>query len=140
VPGTGRRADGLQDGLLVMAPEAHIVGRYRGGAGGAIALARESVHRLLAGRGTMDVILSINDAGAYGALAALEEASVPPSAVIVTDGDAEAIACQHIHDSCPIRLMVTIAGEQIHTTSVNVITGQLAGSILPQGIRSRGRS
>jgi len=91
------------------------------------------VHRWRAGGGTMDVILSIDDARAYSALAALEEASVPPSAVIVIDGDVEAIARQHIRDGYLMRPTVTIAGEQIHTTSVNVIIGQLAGSALPQG-------
>lgn len=129
LPSIVRRADGLEDGLLAIAPEAHIIGRYRGGT---IALARQSVSHLLADGVAIDVILSINDAGAYGAIAALEQAGIAPSAVIVTGVDAEAVALQRIREGYFMRVTVAVAGEQIPAASVNAIVKQLAGGTLPQ--------
>ncbi len=129
LPSIVRRADGLEDGLLAVAPEAHIIGRYRGGT---IALARQSVSRLLADGVAIDVILSINDAGAYGAIAALEQAGIAPSAVIVTGVDAEAVALQHIRQGYFMRATVAVAGERIPAASINAIVKQLAGGTLPQ--------
>ena len=69
------RADGLEAGVLEVAPEAHIVGRYLGATADN---GQQSVSNLIAEGVHFDVILSINDAGSYGAIAAMEAADFDP--------------------------------------------------------------
>ena len=81
-----RRADGLQDGVLEFAPQAHIIGRYLGATQ---ENAQNSVSKLLRDNVSFNVILSINDAGSYGAIQAMEAADIDPSSVIISSVDAE---------------------------------------------------
>ena len=75
LPAIVRRADGLVDGVTEIAPDTNILGRYIGGT-------REngyaSVNQLIEDGVEFNVILSINDAGSYGAIQALEEAGIEP--------------------------------------------------------------
>lgn len=73
------RADGLEEGILSVAQDVEIVGRYLG------AMAengQESVEELIENEVEFDVILSINDAGSYGAIDALEDAGLTPDDVM----------------------------------------------------------
>ncbi|HLU08384.1 MAG TPA: protein kinase, partial [Oceanobacillus sp.] len=93
LPAIVRRADGLVDGVTEVAPNTNIVGRFLGGT-------REngyaSVRRLIADGVDFNIILSINDAGSYGAVQALEEAGIEPDEVYISSVDAEALARQYI--------------------------------------------
>ena len=129
LPAIVTRANGLGDGLLERAPEADIIGRYVGG----IAGHAESSIRTLLERGVhFDVILSINDAGAYGAVAALEAAGIEPDSVIITGVDAEALARRYIREGYYMRASITVGGEETSSTAMNVAVKLLAGATVPQ--------
>ena len=126
------RADGLEAGLLVYAPDAVIVGRHRGGTR---ELAYQSVSRLLADGVAFDVILSINDAGAFGAITALEEAGIGPDAVIITSVDAEAQARRYIRDGYYLRGSIDVGRAQFSEAIANAATDLLAGVTMPEHVR-----
>lgn len=126
------RADGLEAGLLAYAPEAVIVGRHRGGTR---ELAYQSVNRLLADGVAFDVILSINDAGAFGAIAALEEAGIGPDAVIITSVDAEAQARRYIRDGYYLRGSIDVGRTQFSEAIADAATALLAGMAMPEHVR-----
>lgn len=126
------RADGLEAGLLAYAPEAVIVGRYRGGTR---ELGYQSVSQLLADGVAFDVILSINDAGAFGAIEALVEAGIGPDEVLITSVDAEALARRYIRDDYYLRGSVDAGRAQFSTAIANAITELLAGVAMPERVR-----
>ncbi|MBL8132841.1 MAG: protein kinase [Anaerolineae bacterium] len=123
------RADGLEAGLLEYAPDAVIVGRYLGGT-------REdgqrSVERLLEEGVAFDVILSINDAGSYGAITALEAAEIPPEAVIIGSIDAEPLARQYIAEGYYLRASVDVGREEFSRAAVDSLVRLMAGATIPE--------
>ena len=123
------RADGLEAGILEIAPEANIVGRYLGATA---ENGEQSVSRLLTDGVEFDVILSINDAGSYGAISALEKAGVDPSSVIISSIDAESVARQYIRNSYFIRSSIAVARQEFSETSVNALVKLLAGATVPE--------
>ncbi len=123
------RANGLEAGVLATAPEVEIVGRYLG------ALpenGEQSIRALLAEGVAFDAILSINDAGTYGAITALEVANIPPDSVIIASVDAEPLAVRHIRDGYYLRASVEVGREQFSRTAVNAMIKLLAGATVPE--------
>ncbi len=123
------RANGMQDGVLEVAPAARILGRYLGAIRDN---GRESVAELLDQGVDFDVILSINDAGSYGAIDALEDHNVDPSSVIISSVDAEAFARGYIRDNYFMRASVDVGRELFSQTAVDAMVKLLAGSTLSQ--------
>ena len=125
------RAEGLVDGVHEFAPDAVIVAE---GVGGLPELGRETIEDLLAEGVTFDVIVSINDAGAYGAVEALEEAGIAEDEVIIVSIDAEALAQQYIQERKYFRGSETVARQEFSRGFVNTVTRMLAGATLPETI------
>ncbi len=125
------RANGAHDGVLELAPNAEVIGRYLGGTRDN---GYNSVRELIADGVVFDTIVSINDAGAYGAIDAMIEAGIDPSAVIVSSVDAEALAQEYISDSYYMRASVAVSRELSSETIVNVMVKLLAGATLPETI------
>ena len=125
------RADGLEDGILAEAPNAKIIGRYRGATPD---FAYESVSGLIGDGVEFDVIASINDAGSFGAIRAMEEVGIPSDAVVIASIDAEQLARRYIRDGYYIRGSVDVGREQFSRAAVDAITLQLAGGTLPEQI------
>jgi ribose transport system substrate-binding protein len=123
------RADGLEDGLHEFAPEANVIGRYKGGTP---EFGKASVEKLIQDGVTFDVILSINDAGVFGAIDAMEAADIDPGAVIASSVDAEVLAQQYIRDGYFMRGSVTVGREEFSQAAVNAMVKLLAGSTLPE--------
>jgi ABC-type sugar transport system substrate-binding protein len=122
------------DGLLAIAPDAEVVGS---GVGGTRALGYEAVQDALARGLTFDVILSINDAGSYGAIRALEEAGIPPDAVAISSIDAETLALRYIRQGFYFRASVEIGREQFSIAAVNSIIKLLAGASIAETVLVR---
>ena len=78
------------------------------------------------------MILSINDAGSYGAIEAMEAASFDPSSVIISSVDAESVARQYIQDGHFMRASVDVGRELFSQTAVNAMVKLLAGSTVPE--------
>ena len=125
------RANGLEDGLLEAAPDAEIVGRYTGATR---ELGAESVRALLDDGVDFDVILSINDAGAYGAIDALEEAGYSGDEVIIVSVDAEDLARQFIEDQHFMRGSIAVGRTESAAGAVDAMVKLLAGSPVPMDI------
>jgi ribose transport system substrate-binding protein/inositol transport system substrate-binding protein len=129
LPNLVRRAQGLERGLKEQAPRARIVGHARGGTR---EFAEASVGELIARGQSFDVLLSINDAGAIGAIAAIERAGWPPASVVITSVDAEALAREYIAQGRYLRGSVAIDREQFSRAAVGAMTRLLAGATLPE--------
>lgn len=123
------RANGLEDGLLELAPEANIIGRYKGGTR---EIGKASVSKLIADGVTFDVIVSINDAGAFGAIEAMEEDGIKPESVIISSVDAEALALDYIQRDYFMRGSVDVSSESFARTAVYVMIKLLARSTVAE--------
>ncbi|MBC8098244.1 MAG: substrate-binding domain-containing protein, partial [Armatimonadetes bacterium] len=111
------------------APNATIIGRYPGAI---IANAKESISQLIADGVDFNVIASINDAGSYGAIEALEAAGIDPNSVIIVSVDAETRAQEYIRDGYYLRGSVAVARTDFARASISLIVKQLAGATLPE--------
>ena len=132
LPHIVERADGLEAGLLAYAPQAVVIGRFRGGTRD---FGRQSVSRLLAQNQVFDVILSINDAGTFGAIEALEAAGISPDAVIIASVDAEALARRYIRDGYYLRGSIDVGRMKFSQAIADAVTGLLAGAAMPGRVR-----
>lgn len=125
------RANGIEDGILAEAPNANIVGRYLGATQ---EFGKASVSRLIEEGVHFNVIASINDAGSFGAIMALEEAGIPTDEVIISSVDAEQQARQFMRTGRYIRGSVDVGRVQFSHAAVDAITKLLAGGTLPEQI------
>jgi ABC-type sugar transport system substrate-binding protein/predicted Ser/Thr protein kinase len=125
------RANGLEDGVKSVAPGVNIIGRWVGGT-------REngevSIAGLIRDGVAFDAVLSINDAGAYGAIAALEAAGIPPEAVLISSVDAEQQARQYIAQGYYLRASVAVGREGFSRAAIDALVRMLAGATLPEVI------
>jgi serine/threonine-protein kinase len=130
------RADGLEAGVKETAPNATIIGRYRGATR---EFGRESVAQLIEDGVEFDVILSINDAGAFGAVEAMETAGIDPASVFIASIDAEARAREYIRQEYYFRGSLESARTEVAITLLDAMVKVLAGStvagnyIIPAG-------
>jgi serine/threonine protein kinase/DNA-binding LacI/PurR family transcriptional regulator len=123
------RADAMVEALLEYAPNAEIVARVRGATP---EWGKESIEALLAEGVEFNVILSINDAGAFGALEALEAAGVPYDDVIIGSVDAEILAQRYIRDGKYFRGTVEAGRTVYASAAIDVIIKLLAGDTIPE--------
>lgn len=125
------RANGEHDGVLEAAPAAQVIGRFLGGT-------RDngyaSVRDLIEQGVEFDAIVSINDAGSYGAIDAMNEAGIDPASVIVSSVDAEALAQEYISEGYYMRASVAVSRELSSQTIINVMVKLLAGGTLPETV------
>lgn len=131
LPGIVRRADGLEAGVLEHAPQATIVGRYLGATRD---FAYNSVSRLIAEGVAFDVIVSINDAGSFGAIDALNEAGIGPDEVFITSVDAEALALRYIREGYYMRGTVAVNRTGFSEAAMNAMLLLLAGEPVPERV------
>jgi len=125
------RANGLEDGLKELAPRANVVGRYLGATR---EFGRASVEELLNEGISFNMILSINDAGSFGAIDALRAANVDPSSVIIVSVDAEALAQEYIRRGFFMRGSAQSSREEMAQALINSAVQLLAGSTIAEHI------
>jgi serine/threonine protein kinase/ABC-type xylose transport system substrate-binding protein len=131
LPNIVMRADGLADGIREVSRNVNIVGRYTGATeeGG-----YNSVKRLLDEGVAFDVILSINDAGSYGAVRALEEAGIPTEQVIISSVDAEPQARQFMQAGRYMRASVDVGRENFSRVAIDIAVKLLAGATIVETV------
>ncbi|NJO84421.1 MAG: substrate-binding domain-containing protein, partial [Blastochloris sp.] len=95
---------------------------------------QESVEQLIADGVDFDVILSINDAGAYGAIQALEAADIPPDSVVITSVDAEPLARDYIARNHYLRASVQIDRAAFSEAGINAVVRLMGGGAVPERI------
>lgn len=125
------RANGLEDGFRSVQPGANFIGRFRGGTAD---FAYESIRGQIENGINFNVILSINDAGAYGAIRALEEAGITPDQVLIASVDAEALARRYIREGYYIRASVELGRERYAAAAIDMVVRLLAGATVPEKI------
>jgi ABC-type sugar transport system substrate-binding protein len=126
------RANGLEDGIKEFAPRATVVGRYRGGTR---EIGKQSIAKLINEGIQFDVIASINDAGAFGAIDAMVEAGFDPKSVIVTSVDAEPLARQYILEDYFMRASVESSRIMTANALINSTVYELSGSTIQETVR-----
>lgn len=125
------RANGLEDGLKEFAPKAHVIGRYLGATR---EFGKASVEKLIKEGVNFNFILSINDAGAFGAIDAMVEAGIDPSAVTIVSVDAEALARDYISKGYFIRGSVESSRIQLAEAMMNATVLLLNGATIQETI------
>jgi serine/threonine protein kinase/DNA-binding LacI/PurR family transcriptional regulator len=132
---TMKRADAMQKALLERAPNAKIVGRWPGGLADA---GEQSMATALQKFPAINVIMSINDAGAYGAVQALRKAGRKPGEVAIISVDAETEARRMIDAGEFFRASVDSGAVESGELAVDAAVKLLAGSPVPKQIFLRG--
>jgi ABC-type sugar transport system substrate-binding protein len=132
VPNVVVRADNIERCLKQKAPEAAVVGRYLGGTP---ENGLRSMETALQAHPEIDAVVSINDAGAYGAVNALEAAGKDPQTTIVVGIDAEAQAKELIQQGKFFRGTVDTSPAKTGEMIVDAAVKLLSGSTAPKAIR-----
>ncbi len=129
LPAADQRADGMEAGFREVVPGVVFGDRYDG-------FTQESGYDAVKGliqAGTQfNVILSMTDAGAYGAIDAMQEAGFDPDSVIVVSANGEAYAQELIRDGKFLRGTVTLNREQSSQLAVDATVKMLAGTEVPE--------
>lgn len=130
-PGHEERSNGLKEGMLAIAPNAEIVAEETGATR---EFGRESIEKLIEDGVEFNVILSMNDAGSFGAIEALEDADVEPESVIIVSVDAEQLALRYISEGYFMRGSVEVARTDFARGSVDAMVKMLSGSPIGQKV------
>ncbi|MDZ4671772.1 MAG: protein kinase [Phototrophicales bacterium] len=131
LPAIVERADGLEAGVLSLAPNAVIIGRYLGATED---FGRASVEELLADGVEFNVIVSINDAGSLGAIEALKAANIPTDQVVIVSIDANAAAREVIRQGEYMRASVDIDRTISSRVKADALIRILAGATIAEQI------
>ncbi len=126
------RADNIEKCLKEQAPDATIVGRFLGGT---TENGLSSMETALQANPDIDVVASINDAGAYGAVTALEAAGKDPTQTIIVGIDAEAQAKDLIKAGGYYRGTVDTSPATTGEMVINAAVKILASASVPKNIR-----
>lgn len=126
------RANAIRDALLATSPKATIVGNYKGGT---TEFGLEAMTLALQEYPNVNVIVSINDAGAYGAYQALTAAGRTAEDTIIVGIDGEELAREYIAQGTMYRGTVDTAPDITGAMAMDAVIKLLAGSAFPQNIR-----
>ena len=126
------RANAIQAAVEEDSPSAVIVGNYLGGT---TENGLASMETALQEHPEINVVVSINDAGAYGALQAMEAAGKTADDAIIVGIDAEPQALEYIRSGTMYRGTVDTAPARTGEMTIDAAVKLLAGSTLPQNIR-----
>src|SRR5262249_16924845 len=136
VPMIKVRADSMEKALLAKAPGAKIVGRFEGGLA---ENGEKSMADALKKYPDINVIMSINDAGAYGAIKALENAGKKPNEVKIISVDAENEARRMINQGYFFVASVDSGAVEVGQWAVDAVVKLLAESPVPRQIMLPGK-
>ena len=126
------RANNIEAALKEKVPNATIVGRYLG-AWQENGL--KSMENALQAHPEINVVVSINDAGAYGAMQALEAAKKDPAKTIIVGIDAEKKAHELIKQGGMYRGTVDTQPTETGWLAAEAVIKLLAGSPVPKEIK-----
>jgi ABC-type sugar transport system substrate-binding protein len=132
LPNVVIRADNIEKCLKQKAPNANIVGRFKGGT---TDFGQTSMENALQAHPDIDVVASINDAGAYGAITALQAANKDPAKTIVVGIDSEAHARELIKAGGMYYGTVDTNPSETGVMAINAALKLLAGATVPKNIK-----
>jgi len=126
------RADNIEKCLKQKAPNVNIVGRFLGGT---TENGLKSMESALQAHPDIDVVVSINDAGAYGALNALEAAGKDPKSTVIVGIDAEAQAKDLIKQGKFYRGTVDTSPATTGEMTIDAVIKLLSSATAPKNIK-----
>jgi ribose transport system substrate-binding protein len=132
LPSIVRRTESMERCLTSRAPEARVVCCFLGATE---ENGRKSMAAVLKSFPDVDVVASINDAGAYGAIAALEAAGKDPQSTFVVGIDGEARALDLLQQGKYYRGTVDTSPAATGLMSINGAIKLLSGATVPKSIR-----
>jgi ribose transport system substrate-binding protein len=132
LPNVVVRAENIAAAIGKEAPKAVIVGNYLGGTP---ENGLNSMESALQAHPDINVVASINDAGAFGALKALQNAGKTADKTIIVGIDAEKQAIDYIKQGTMYRGTIDTAPATTGELTVNAAVKMLAGGTLPQKVR-----
>jgi len=130
-PAAESRNEGMEDGFREIVPNAAFLGRFSGFTQDS---AQETIQSMIDAGTSFNVILSVTDAGAYGAIRALEAANFAPDSVIIVSANGESYAQELIREGSFLRGTVSLNREESSQIVVDAIIKMLAGSVVPETI------
>lgn len=136
VPEVAIRAAAMKKALLAGAPNATVIGNFTGG------LPDEGVKSMataIAKFPKIDVIMSINDAGAFGAIKSLRAAGIDPKSIAIISVDAEPDARSMIKTNEFFLASFDNDPASTGTLSIDAAVKMLAGGNVPKLISMQGR-
>jgi ribose transport system substrate-binding protein len=128
-PAAETRAEGMMDGFREEVPDVTFVGTYSGFTED---VAYESVREALEDGVEFNVILSMTDEGAYGAIRVLQETGHAPDSVIIVSANGEPFAQELIREGTFLRGTVAYNREQSSQIAIDTLVKMLAGSPVPE--------
>lgn len=132
LPNVVIRADNIEKCLKAKSPDVKIVGRYLGGT---TENGLKNMETALQAFPDIDTVVSINDAGAYGALNALQAAGKDPKTTILVGIDAEANAKDLIKKGDYYRGTVDTSPAITGEMAINAAVKLLAGATVAKNIK-----
>lgn len=132
LPNVVVRADNIESCLKASAPEATVVGRYLGGTPDN---GLSSMETALQAYPDIDVVASINDAGAYGAMQALEASGKDPAKTVIVGIDAEQQAKDLIAEGGMYKGTVDTSPAITGEMATNAVVKLLSGATVPKNIK-----
>jgi ribose transport system substrate-binding protein len=126
------RADNIEKCLKTRAAGAALVGRYQGGT---TDNGLASMQAALKAHPDIDVVVSINDAGAYGALSALQTAGKDPKRTIIVGIDGETYAKELIRKGDFYRGSVDTSPSTTGRLVIDAAVKLLASATIPRSVR-----
>lgn len=135
LPSTVARASAMVDTLMKNAPNVTIIGTYEGGLP---QNGKSSIAVALKEHPGIDIILSINDAGAYGAIEALVEAGRATDSVRIFSVDAEPEARRLIERGEYFRASLALDPAGIGKLAIDAGVRWMAGVAIPMTVNVDG--
>ncbi len=117
--------------MLQAAPDAQIVARMRGVTR---ENGRDAAQALLASGTAYDVVLSVNDAAAFGVIAVLQEQNIPPEAVTVFSVNGESLAQQYVRRGLYMQATIVFDRQMLARSTMEAVIKMLGGGSLPRTI------
>ncbi len=129
LPAADQRANGMEAGFREVVPDVVFGKPYDGFTQEA---GHDAIKALIDDGVAFNVILAMTDAGAYGAIDAMQKAGFDPDSVIVVSANGEAYAQELIRNGTFLRGTVAINREESSQIAVDATVKLLAGVEVPE--------
>jgi ABC-type sugar transport system substrate-binding protein len=120
---------GVETGLRETAPGVNLIGY---GSGFQLQDSQAAVQQVLDSGQPISLIIAITDRAAFGAIAALEAAGIPPDSVAIVSASGDIRAQEYIREGRYIRGTLMVNRAQGSTVLFNGLVKLLAGSSVPE--------
>ncbi|MCS6870411.1 MAG: protein kinase [Anaerolineae bacterium] len=130
-----KRSNAMEDAVRQLAPRAKILGRWLGGT---LENGELSMREILSTYPEVNVLLSINDAGALGAVRALEAAGRPPDSLFIISVDAESEARRLMRERRYFRASLDSNPSGVGKLALDAVVAMLSGRAVPRRIALEG--